>query len=137
MRSAWVAVLALAACTQIYLSDFTVDASEVGYTAREQFDDIKRYALERGLHLAGEGAGFARFELDSANALEMRLDPDRVHLTLVRISSGAGFSESETREFQNRLEARLRERGRSVRVRFVGERERSRSNVTFPGGGLP
>jgi hypothetical protein len=137
MRSAWIVALALAGCGGMYFSDFTVDAAEPSYTAREQFDDIKRYALERGLHVTGEGAGFAKFELDAANALEMRLDPDRVQLTLVRISSGAGFSEAETREFENRLEARLRERGRNVRVRFVGERERPRSNVTFPGGGLP
>ena len=138
MRSAWFGALALlAACGGTYFADFSVDAADPAYTAREEFDDIKRYALERGLHLAGEAAGFARFELDPANALEMRLAAERVQLTLVRLSSGPGFSESETREFQNRLEERLRERGRIVRVRLVGERERPRSNVSFPGGGLP
>ena len=135
MRSAWLATLALlAACGGMYFSDFTVDTAEPGYAAREQFDDIKRYALERGLRVTGESRGFVRFELDAANSLEVRLDPDRVELTRVRRSSGAGFSEAETREFQSRLEARLRERGRLIRVRFVGEREKPRSNVTFPGG---
>jgi len=134
MRKAWLVALLLAGCGGTYYADFAVDPGDASYAPREQFDDIKRYALERGLHLTGEGAGFARFELDSANALEMRLDPGRVQLTLVRISSGAGFSDAETREFENRLEARLRERGRLVRVRLVGEREKPRSNVTFPGG---
>jgi len=134
MRRAWLAALLLAGCTGIYYEDFTVDSREAAYSPREQFEDLKRYALERGLHVTGESEGFVRFQLDQANSLEMRLDPDRVELTLVRRSSGQGFSESETREFQNRLEERLRERGRIVRVRLVGQRERPLSNVTFPGG---
>jgi hypothetical protein len=137
MRRAWLAsTLALAACAGgIYFSDFTVDTAEPGYTARAQFDDIKRYALERGLHVTGEGRDFAKFELDPANSLEMRIDGGRVQLTLARISSGEGYTEREKQEFQDALEARLRERtGHIVRVRFAGDRERPRSNVTFPGG---
>jgi hypothetical protein len=136
VRSAWLAVLALAACTQLFFADFAVESDERGYPARAQFDDIRRYALERGLRITGEGAGFVKFELAPGDSLEMRLAPDGgVQLTLARLSSGAGFSERETAEFQDRLEARLRERtGRIVHVRLVGARERPRSNVTFPGG---
>jgi hypothetical protein len=136
MRRAALVALLLAGCTGIYYQDFAVDSGEAGYPPRAQFEDIERYALERGLRVTGEGKDFARFELDAENTLEMRVNPEGpVQLTLMRISSGPGFSEGDAQRFQNMLAARIRERtGKVVNVRFVGARERPRGNVTFPGG---
>jgi len=136
MRRAWLAVPALAACTQIYYKDFAVEAGEANYPPMAQYEDIKRYGLERGLPVTGEGPGFIKFDLGSGDTLEVRVaQGPRVELTLVRVTSGEDFSARDLEQFRDRLEARLREQtGRIVRVRLAGERERARSNVTFPGG---
>jgi hypothetical protein len=117
------AVLALAACTQMYFKDFAVEPQDRAYAARAQFEDIKDYLLSRGLRVVTESEGFIAVDLEPGDTLQARLTANRVDLTLVRRSSGQDFSAGQLKAFQETFESRLRERtGQVVSIRLVDQR---------------
>ena len=128
------ALLALAACTQVYFKDFAVEPQDRAYTGRAQYEDIKRYLLARKLRIVIETREYLAVELEREDTLQVRLLPSqKVELTLVRRSAGANFSEAQVRRFQEGLESRLREEtGQIVAIRLVDERVRPITNIGFP-----
>jgi hypothetical protein len=137
MRSALAAIgalLALAACTQVYFKDFAVEPQDRAYSGRAQYEDIKRYLLARKLRIVIETRDYLAVELEREDTLQVRLLPSqKVELTLVRRSAGANFSEAQVRRFQEGLESRLREEtGQIVAIRLVDERVRPITNIGFP-----
>lgn len=133
MRSALAigALLALAACTQVYFKDFAVEPRDRAYSGRAQYEDIKRYLLARRLRIIIETKDYLAVELEPEDSLQVRLLPSqKVELTLVRRSSGSNFSEAQVRRFQQGLESRLREEtGQIVTIRLVDERVRPITNI--------
>jgi hypothetical protein len=134
-------LLALTACTHMYFKDFAVDPQDRAYTARAQFEDIKKYLLSRELRVVGESDDYFAVQIEAEPAstgrtapsdiLEIRLIANqRVELTLGRRSSGPDFSVEQLKVFREALERRLRERtGRVVFVRLVDERTRPMVNM--------
>ena len=134
-------LLGLTACTHMYFKDFAVDSQDRGYTARAQFEDIKRYLLSRELRVVGESDDYfaVQIEAEPASAgrtapsdiLEIRLmASQRVELTLGRRSSGPDFSAEQLKVFREALEARVRERtGQVISIRLVDERTRPMVNM--------
>ena len=124
-------VLALAACTQTYYKDFVVEPRDRAYSGRAQFDDLRRYLLARKLRIIVETPNFLEVELETEDALRVRLVPEqKVELTLVRSSKGADFPAAQVERFKEGLEHRLREEtGQIVTIRLVGERKRPLTNI--------
>jgi uncharacterized protein YecE (DUF72 family) len=124
-------VLALAACTQVYYKDFVVEPRDRAYSGRAQFDDIRRYLLARKLRVLVETPSFLEVELETQDALRVRLVPEqKVEMTLVRSTKGADFPAGQLERFQEGLEHRLREEtGQIVTIRLVGERTRPLTNL--------
>ncbi|HEX6690568.1 MAG TPA: hypothetical protein VF110_05400 [Burkholderiales bacterium] len=133
MRSSLVvgALLALAACTQVYFKDFAVEPQDRAYSGRAQYDDIKRYLLARKLRIVIETRDYIAVELEREDTLQMRLLPSqKVELTLVRRTAKADFTEAQLRRFREGLESRLREEtGQIVTIRLVDERVRPITNI--------
>ena len=127
------ALLALAACTQVYYKDFAVEPQDRAYTGRAQFEDIKRYVLSRKLRIIIEAEGFLDVELEPQDTLRVRLLPtQKVEMTLVRSTTGANFTEAQVRRFRQGFEKSLREEtGHIVSVRLVDERTRPITNLRF------
>jgi hypothetical protein len=131
-------LLAIAACTQVYYKDFTVEPQDRAYAARAQFDDIKSYLLTRRLRIVTESEGFFAVDLESegagrtapADELRVRLLAGRVEMTRVRRSAGADFAAGQLKTFQETFESRLRERtGQPVTIRLVEQRVRPMTNI--------
>jgi hypothetical protein len=127
------AVLALAACTQMYFKDFAVEPQDKAYTAREQFDDFRAYLRSRGLRTVIETNNLLEVEIEPGDMLRVRLTPEpKVELTLVRTTKGSDFTAGELRRFQESFAGRMRERtGQPVTIRLVEERTKPMSNVRF------
>ena len=134
MRSALAAIgalLALAACTQVYFKDFAVEPQDRAYSGRAQYEDIKRYLIARKLRTLIETRDYLAVELEPEDMLQVRLLPSqKVELTLVRRTARAAFTETQLRRFQQGLESRLREEtGQVVTIRLVDERVRPITNI--------
>jgi len=127
------ALLAAAACTQVYYKDFAVDPQDRAYTAREQYDDLRAYLRSRDLRTVIETNNLLEVEIEPGDRLRVRLTPEpKVELTLVRTTKGSDFNAGEVRRFQATLEGRMRERtGQPVTIRLVDERVRPMTNVRF------
>jgi hypothetical protein len=130
---AW--VLALSACTQVYFKRFEVAPEDPTYSARAQFEDIKKYVRERGFPVDKDERNYASFQLATnkgainpsapSDYLEVKLLPeDKVELVLVRISSGPNYSNAQVKVFQETLQNRVQERnGKAISVRLVGDQK--------------
>jgi len=127
------ALLALAACTQVYYKDFAVEPQDRAYTGRAQYEDIKRYLMSRKLRTVIETPDLLVVEMEPEDTLQVRLLPtQKVEMTLVRSTTGANFTEAQVRRFREGFEKSLREEtGHIVSVRLVDERTRPITNLRF------
>jgi len=127
------ALLALAACTQVYYKDFAVEPQDRAYTGRAQYEDIKRYLVSRKLRTVIETPDLLVVEMEPEDTLQVRLLPtQKVEMTLVRSTTGANFTEAQVRRFRQGFEKSLREEtGHIVSVRLVDERTRPITNLRF------
>jgi len=127
------ALLALAACTQVYYKDFAVEPQDRAYTGRAQYEDIKRYLMSRKLRTVIETRDLLVVEMEPEDTLQVRLLPtQKVEMTLVRSTTGANFTEAQVRRFRQGFEKSLREEtGHIVSVRLVDERTRPITNLRF------
>jgi len=127
------ALLALAACTQVYYKDFAVEPQDRAYTGRAQYEDIKRYLMSRKLRTVIETPDLLVVEMEPEDTLQVRLLPtQKVEMTLVRSTTGANFTEAQVRRFREGFENSLREEtGHIVSVRLVDERTRPITNLRF------
>jgi len=127
------ALLALAACTQVYYKDFAVEPQDRAYTGRAQYEDIKRYLMSRKLRTVIETPDLLVVEMEPEDTLQVRLLPtQKVEMTLVRSTTGANFTEAQVRRFRQGFEKSLREEtGHIVSVRLVDERTRPITNLRF------
>jgi len=125
------ALLALAACTQVYYKDFAVEPQDRAYTGRAQYEDIKRYLMSRKLRTVIETPDLLVVEMEPEDTLQVRLLPtQKVEMTLVRSTTGANFTEAQVRRFRQGFEKSLREEtGHIVSVRLVDERTRPITNL--------
>jgi len=131
--AALAALLALAACTQVYYKDFAVQPQDRAYTGRAQYEDIKRYLLSRKLRTIIETNDLLVVELEKEETLQVRLLPAQaVEMTLVRSTTGEDFTETQVRRFREGFERSLREEtGQVVSIRLVDERKRPLTNLGF------